>query len=90
MGVGLSSSAALEVATLRCLRKLLGLPFDDVQIAQLQDLRAQLALEEWAGVDVLIERARERQVAGNAQLSEALESVLTHDLRGRLEELARS
>ena len=34
MGVGLSSSAALEVATLRCLRKLLGLPFDDVQIAQ--------------------------------------------------------
>jgi galactokinase len=35
MGVGLSSSAALEVATLRCLRALLGLAFDDVLIAQL-------------------------------------------------------
>ncbi len=35
MGVGLSSSAALEVATLRCLRTLLDLPLDDVRIAQL-------------------------------------------------------
>ncbi len=35
MGVGLSSSAALEVATLRALRQLLALPLDDVQIAQL-------------------------------------------------------
>ncbi len=35
MGVGLSSSAALEVATLRCLRALLALPLDDVRIAQL-------------------------------------------------------
>jgi galactokinase len=35
MGVGLSSSAALEVATLRCLRTLLGLAIDDVRIAQL-------------------------------------------------------
>jgi galactokinase len=47
MGVGLSSSAALEVATLRCLRNLLGLPFDDVQIAQL----AQRAEIEFAGVN---------------------------------------
>ena len=46
MGVGLSSSAALEVATLRCLRQLLDLPFDDVQIAQL----AQRAEIEFAGV----------------------------------------
>jgi galactokinase len=46
MGVGLSSSAALEVATLRCLRRLLDLPFDDVQIAQL----AQRAEIEFAGV----------------------------------------
>ena len=46
MGVGLSSSAALEVATLRCLRQLLGLPFDDVQVAQL----AQRAEVEFAGV----------------------------------------
>lgn len=46
MGVGLSSSAALEVATLRCLRRLLGLDFDDVLIAQL----AQRAEIEFAGV----------------------------------------
>lgn len=47
MGVGLSSSAALEVATLRCLRELLGLDFDDVLIAQL----AQRAEIEYAGVN---------------------------------------
>ena len=46
MGVGLSSSAALEVATLRCLRQLLRLPWDDVEIAQL----AQRAEIEFAGV----------------------------------------
>ena len=47
MGVGLSSSAALEVATLRCLRQLLQLPFDDVLIARL----AQRAEIEHAGVN---------------------------------------
>jgi len=46
IGVGLSSSAALEVATLRCLRRLLGLPFDDVQVAQM----AQRAEIDHAGV----------------------------------------
>jgi galactokinase len=46
MGVGLSSSAALEVATLRALRTLLGLDLDDVRIAQL----AQRAEIEQAGV----------------------------------------
>ena len=46
IGVGLSSSAALEVATLRCLRELLGLALDDVLIAQL----AQRAEIEYAGV----------------------------------------
>jgi galactokinase len=35
MGVGLSSSAALEVATLRALRALTGAQLDDVLIAQL-------------------------------------------------------
>ncbi|WP_133479101.1 galactokinase [Cognatilysobacter segetis] len=35
MGVGLSSSAALEVATLRALRELLSLDIDDVRIAQM-------------------------------------------------------
>jgi galactokinase len=46
MGVGLSSSAALEVATLRCLRELLALDIDDVLIAQL----AQRAEIDYAGV----------------------------------------
>ena len=46
IGVGLSSSAALEVATLRALRELLDLPFDDVRIAQL----AQRAEIDHAGV----------------------------------------
>jgi galactokinase len=46
MGVGLSSSAALEVATLRGLRQLLRLELDDVRIAQL----AQRAEIEHAGV----------------------------------------
>jgi galactokinase len=46
MGVGLSSSAALEVAVLRCLRELLALELDDVRIAQL----AQQAEIQFAGV----------------------------------------
>jgi galactokinase len=46
MGVGLSSSAALEVATLRALRALTGQSLDDVRLAQL----AQRAEIEYAGV----------------------------------------
>jgi galactokinase len=46
IGVGLSSSAALEVATLRALRALLGLAIDDVAIARLAQ-RAEIA---YAGV----------------------------------------
>ncbi|MDZ8239754.1 MAG: galactokinase [Nostoc sp. ChiQUE01a] len=46
MGSGLSSSAALEVATLRAARQLLNLPIDDVEIAQL----AQQAEIHYAGV----------------------------------------
>jgi galactokinase len=46
MGVGLSSSAALEVATLRALRALTGSSLDDLRIAQL----AQRAEIEYAGV----------------------------------------
>jgi CHAD domain-containing protein len=61
----------------------------DVQLVQLERLRAQLGAADRPGVDLLIERARERQAAGNLVLSEALEAALTHDLRGRLEELAR-
>ena len=47
LGAGMSSSAALEVATLRALRLLLGLPLDDLQIA----LIAQQAEIEYAGVN---------------------------------------
>jgi galactokinase len=46
MGVGLSSSAALEVATLRALRRLLRLPIDDVELAKM----AQHAEVTYAGV----------------------------------------
>jgi CHAD domain-containing protein len=62
----------------------------DVQIAELTKLREQLPAEDHPGVDVLIARAREQQADGNMALREALEGALTHDLRGRLEELARS
>jgi galactokinase len=47
MGVGLSSSAALEVACLRALRTLLSLDLDDVEVARL----AQRAEIEYAGVN---------------------------------------
>jgi galactokinase len=47
IGVGLSSSAALEVATLRALRTLLALPLDDVEVAQI----AQRAEVQHAGVN---------------------------------------
>lgn len=47
VGAGLSSSAALEVATLRALRALLGFPLDDVTLAQL----AQRAEIEFAHVN---------------------------------------
>jgi len=47
IGVGLSSSAALEVATLKGLRNLLNLPIDDVQIAQI----GQQAEIQYAGLN---------------------------------------
>jgi galactokinase len=47
IGCGLSSSAALEVATLRGVRSLLNLPVDDVQIAQL----GQQAEIQYAGLN---------------------------------------
>ncbi|MBD2207956.1 galactokinase [Calothrix sp. FACHB-1219] len=46
IGSGLSSSAALEVATIRAIRKLLDLPINDVEIAQF----AQQAEIHYAGV----------------------------------------
>jgi galactokinase len=48
VGAGLSSSAALEVATLRALRLLLGFELDDVKLAQL----AQRAEIDYAHVNV--------------------------------------
>ena len=60
MGVGLSSSAALEVATLRCLRTLLQRPWDDVAIARL----AQRAEIEYAGVRCGIMDQRAASLAG--------------------------
>ncbi len=42
VGSGLSSSAALEVAMLRALRSLLGLPFDDVALARMAQ-RAEIS-----------------------------------------------
>jgi galactokinase len=47
VGAGLSSSAALEVATLRALRRLLGLDLDDVRLARI----AQRAEIEYAHVN---------------------------------------
>ncbi len=47
MGVGVSSSAALEVATLRALRSLLQLPINDIDIAKM----AQQAEIQYAGVN---------------------------------------
>jgi len=61
----------------------------DVQIAGLQQLRAELPPSDHPGIDLLVARARQQQGEGNMALREALEAVLTHDLRGRLEELAR-
>lgn len=61
----------------------------DVQIEGLQQLRAELPASDHPGIDMLIGRARAQQAEGNMALREALERALTHDLRGRLEELAR-
>jgi CHAD domain-containing protein len=61
----------------------------DVQIAELAKLREQLPEADHAGVEVLVARATDEQACGNVALREALENALTHDLRGRLEELAR-
>jgi galactokinase len=81
IGVGLSSSAALEVATLRCLRQLLGLTFDDVLIAQL----AQRAEIEHAGVNCGI---MDQMASSLADTSRAL-LLDTRSLERRFVELPR-
>ena len=64
MGVGLSSSAALEVATLRAMRALLGLELDDVLIARI----AQQAEVRHAGVNcgIMDQMASSLAVPGKA------------------------
>ena len=64
MGVGLSSSAALEVATLRALRLLLDLPLDDVRVAQL----AQRVEVEYAGRHCSIMDQMAASLAGAGQM----------------------
>ena len=63
MGVGLSSSAALEVATLRALRELTAATWDDVRIAKM----AQHAEIEYAGVRCGIMDQMASSLAGTAQ-----------------------
>ena len=63
MGVGLSSSAALEVATLRALRDLTAAPWDDVRIAQM----AQRAELRYAGVRCGIMDQMASSLAGSTQ-----------------------
>lgn len=64
MEVGVSSSAALEVAVLRALRLLLKLSLDDVRIAQL----AQRAEIEYAGVQCGIMDQMASSLAGSAKM----------------------
>ncbi|MCL4454647.1 MAG: galactokinase [Deinococcus sp.] len=81
IGVGLSSSAALEVATLRALRRLFGLDFDDVTLARL----AQRAEVEYVGVRCGI---MDQMVASLGQPGHAL-FLDTRDLSYRLVTLPR-
>lgn len=64
MGVGVSSSAALEVAMLRALRELFQLAADDVEIARL----AQQAEIEYAGVKCGIMDQMASSLAGIGQM----------------------
>ncbi|WP_119156380.1 galactokinase [Caldimonas tepidiphila] len=79
MGVGLSSSASLEVAVLRAVRALLGAAVDDVEIAQL----AQRAEIEHAGVHCGI---MDQMASSLADTSRAL-FLDTRSLERRLVEL---
>lgn len=81
MGSGLSSSAALEVATLRALRQCLNLPIDDVKIAQL----AQQAEIHYAGVQCGIMD----QMASSLADTEHMLFLDTRTLEGRLLPLPR-
>lgn len=60
----------------------------DVQIAHFEALRAALPPADHAGVDVILERLRAEQAAGNDVLAAALDDAQSTDLAGRLRALA--
>ena len=71
IGAGLSSSAALEVATLRALRELLGLKLDDVEIA----LTAQAAENKYVGVRCGIMDQMASSLADAARITHHLREI---------------
>jgi galactokinase len=81
MGAGVSSSAALEVATLKAVRGLLGLELDDVEIA----LLAQRAESEFVGVPCGI---MDQMIASLGRPGEAM-LIDTRDLSRRSVSLPR-
>jgi CHAD domain-containing protein len=60
----------------------------DVQIAHFESLRAALPEADHAGLDVILERLRAEQAAGNDVLAAALDDAQAIDLAGRLHALA--
>jgi galactokinase len=76
IGAGLSSSAALEVATLRALRELVPVPLDDVRIAQL----AQRAEIHYAGVNVGIMDQMASSLATGTRMLYLDTRTLEHEL----------
>jgi CHAD domain-containing protein len=60
----------------------------DVHLAAMQKLAATLPDSLKPGVELLAQRQRERQAAGNELLAPELEDIERTDLRGRLEALA--
>jgi CHAD domain-containing protein len=60
----------------------------DVQIEHFEGLRAELADDEQAGLDLILARLRDEQSAGNRVLAAALEDAQARDLPGRLQALA--
>ena len=62
----------------------------DVQIEAMEALAAELAPAERRGLQVLVDRLRERQAGANAAVAAALEHAERSDLHGRLVALADS
>jgi CHAD domain-containing protein len=60
----------------------------DVHLAAMEKLAERLPPELRPGVELMADRQRERQAAGNELLAPELEDLERTDLRGRLEALA--